>query len=159
MMNGFLNKGPGLQHEMPMQSGQPLIDTTQGIHLRASSASPTWAAGFHNQPSVDAIRPQHSGSPFSPQEFARFNAASMSPASASSTAGPSVQQNVHHQPQMFGHGRLDMARPYPMMAHSGGMGYMRESEVERHYRDARILGIGGGTNEIMNEIISKRMGL
>ncbi|MFI0349004.1 acyl-CoA dehydrogenase family protein [Actinomadura sp. 9N407] len=41
----------------------------------------------------------------------------------------------------------------------GGMGYMRESEVERHYRDARILGIGGGTNEIMNEIIAKRLGL
>jgi acyl-CoA dehydrogenase len=39
----------------------------------------------------------------------------------------------------------------------GGLGYMRESEVERHYRDARILGIGGGTNEIMNEIISKRV--
>jgi acyl-CoA dehydrogenase len=37
----------------------------------------------------------------------------------------------------------------------GGMGYMREHEVERHYRDARILGIGGGTNEIMNEIIWK----
>jgi acyl-CoA dehydrogenase len=41
----------------------------------------------------------------------------------------------------------------------GGMGYMRESEVERHYRDARILGIGGGTNEIMNEVIAKRIGL
>jgi acyl-CoA dehydrogenase len=39
----------------------------------------------------------------------------------------------------------------------GGMGYMRESEVERHYRDARILGIGGGTNEIMNEIIAKHL--
>jgi acyl-CoA dehydrogenase len=39
----------------------------------------------------------------------------------------------------------------------GGLGYMRESEVERHYRDARILGIGGGTNEIMNEIIAKRI--
>jgi acyl-CoA dehydrogenase len=39
----------------------------------------------------------------------------------------------------------------------GGMGYMRESEVERHYRDARILGIGGGANEIMNEIIAKRL--
>jgi acyl-CoA dehydrogenase len=41
----------------------------------------------------------------------------------------------------------------------GGMGYLRESEVERHYRDIRILGIGGGTNEIMNEIIAKRLGL
>jgi len=37
----------------------------------------------------------------------------------------------------------------------GGMGYMREHEVERHYRDARILGIGGGTTEIMNEIVAK----
>lgn len=41
----------------------------------------------------------------------------------------------------------------------GGMGYLRESEVERHYRDARILGIGGGTTEIMNEIIAKRLRL
>jgi acyl-CoA dehydrogenase len=41
----------------------------------------------------------------------------------------------------------------------GGMGYMREHEVERHYRDARILGIGGGTNEIMNEIIVKLLGI
>ncbi|GAB3655399.1 acyl-CoA dehydrogenase family protein [Actinocorallia lasiicapitis] len=41
----------------------------------------------------------------------------------------------------------------------GGMGYLRESEVERHYRDIRILGIGGGTTEIMNEIISKRLSL
>jgi acyl-CoA dehydrogenase len=38
----------------------------------------------------------------------------------------------------------------------GSMGYMRETEVERHYRDARILGIGGGTNEMMNEIIAKQ---
>jgi acyl-CoA dehydrogenase len=41
----------------------------------------------------------------------------------------------------------------------GGMGYMRESLVERLSRDARLLPIGGGTQEIMKEIISKQMGL
>ncbi|WP_047531432.1 acyl-CoA dehydrogenase family protein [Pseudomonas sp. 11/12A] len=41
----------------------------------------------------------------------------------------------------------------------GGMGYMRESLVERLYRDNRVLSIGGGTREVMNEIISKQMGL
>ena len=41
----------------------------------------------------------------------------------------------------------------------GGFGYLRDAEVERHYRDARILGIGGGTTEIMNEIIAKQLGL
>jgi acyl-CoA dehydrogenase len=37
----------------------------------------------------------------------------------------------------------------------GGYGYMRESLVERLYRDARLYPIGGGTREIMNEIIAK----
>jgi len=41
----------------------------------------------------------------------------------------------------------------------GGLGYMRESLVERLYRDNRILSIGGGTREVMNEIIGKQMGL
>ena len=39
----------------------------------------------------------------------------------------------------------------------GGYGYMREYIVERLYRDNRILSIGGGTTEIMKEIISKLM--
>lgn len=37
----------------------------------------------------------------------------------------------------------------------GGMGYMRECLVERLYRDARLFPIGGGTTEIMNELISR----
>jgi acyl-CoA dehydrogenase len=40
----------------------------------------------------------------------------------------------------------------------GGYGYMRETVVERLYRDARLYPIGGGTREIMNEIISKAEG-
>lgn len=41
----------------------------------------------------------------------------------------------------------------------GGMGFMRESLVERLSRDNRILSIGGGTHEIMNEVIAKQLGL
>jgi acyl-CoA dehydrogenase len=37
----------------------------------------------------------------------------------------------------------------------GGMGYMRESRVERLSRDARLLAIGGGTTEVMNEVIAR----
>ncbi len=40
----------------------------------------------------------------------------------------------------------------------GGAGYMRETLVERLYRDARLYPIGGGTREIMNEIICKTEG-
>jgi acyl-CoA dehydrogenase len=40
----------------------------------------------------------------------------------------------------------------------GGAGYMRESEVERHYRDARILGIGGGATEILDDLAAKIWG-
>ncbi len=41
----------------------------------------------------------------------------------------------------------------------GGMGYMREAKVERWARDARLLPIGGGTTEIMNELIARGLGL
>jgi acyl-CoA dehydrogenase len=40
----------------------------------------------------------------------------------------------------------------------GGMGYMRESEVERHYRDTRILGIGAGATEVMSDLAAKIFG-
>jgi acyl-CoA dehydrogenase len=40
----------------------------------------------------------------------------------------------------------------------GGMGYMAECEIERQYRDMRILGIGGGTTEIMTSLAAKVLG-
>jgi acyl-CoA dehydrogenase len=40
----------------------------------------------------------------------------------------------------------------------GGAGYMRESEVERHYRDTRILGIGGGATEVLTDLSAKLLG-
>jgi acyl-CoA dehydrogenase len=40
----------------------------------------------------------------------------------------------------------------------GGMGYMAECEVERQYRDMRILGIGGGTTEILTALAAKLLG-
>jgi acyl-CoA dehydrogenase len=40
----------------------------------------------------------------------------------------------------------------------GGTGYMHGTEVERHYRDARILGIGGGANEVLDDLAAKLLG-
>ncbi|HWJ10375.1 MAG TPA: acyl-CoA dehydrogenase family protein [Nocardioides sp.] len=40
----------------------------------------------------------------------------------------------------------------------GGMGYMRESEVERHYRDVRLLPIGGGATEVLTDLAAKLLG-
>lgn len=40
----------------------------------------------------------------------------------------------------------------------GGAGYMRGTEVERHYRDSRIIGIGGGATEVMTDLAAKLLG-
>jgi alkylation response protein AidB-like acyl-CoA dehydrogenase len=41
----------------------------------------------------------------------------------------------------------------------GGAGYMREYRIERLWRDIRLSRIGGGTDEIMLEVIGKSLGL
>ncbi len=41
----------------------------------------------------------------------------------------------------------------------GGMGFMNEAPISRLFRDTRVASIGGGADEIMLEIISKRMGM
>jgi len=38
----------------------------------------------------------------------------------------------------------------------GGMGYMRDTAIERLWRDARILAIGGGATEVMLDEVAKR---
>jgi acyl-CoA dehydrogenase len=46
---------------------------------------------------------------------------------------------------------------YACLQFHGGMGYMRESTIERMSRDARVQSIGGGATEVMLEEVAKRM--
>ena len=45
---------------------------------------------------------------------------------------------------------------YTCQQFHGGMGYMRETAIERLWRDARVLSIGGGATEVMLEEVAKR---
>jgi len=40
----------------------------------------------------------------------------------------------------------------------GGTGYMHGTEVERHYRDARLLPIGGGATEVLTDLAARLLG-
>ena len=60
---------------------------------------------------------------------------------AKNTAVETGEWVAHHAVQLF-----------------GGLGYMSESEIERQYRDMRILGIGGGTTEILTALAAKMLG-
>ncbi|MDT0200423.1 acyl-CoA dehydrogenase family protein [Nocardioides sp. AE5] len=40
----------------------------------------------------------------------------------------------------------------------GGAGYMHGTEVERHYRDARLLPIGGGATEVLTDLAARLLG-
>ncbi len=46
---------------------------------------------------------------------------------------------------------------YDCVQFHGGMGFMRESAIERMSRDARVQSIGGGATEVMLEEVAKRM--
>ena len=41
----------------------------------------------------------------------------------------------------------------------GGMGFMNEMTVSRAFRDSKLIGIGGGANEVMSEVVAKLVGL
>jgi acyl-CoA dehydrogenase len=46
---------------------------------------------------------------------------------------------------------------YDCLQFHGGAGYMKESAIERMYRDARVQTIGGGATEVMLEEVAKRL--
>lgn len=56
-------------------------------------------------------------------------------------------------------GDLAQKIAYDTMQLHGGYGYIEEYDAARAFRDARLITIGGGTSEIMKEIISKWSGL
>ena len=56
-------------------------------------------------------------------------------------------------------GDLAQRVAYDCQQFYGGMGYIEETNIARAWRDIRLITIGGGTSEIMKEIISKASGL
>ena len=46
---------------------------------------------------------------------------------------------------------------YDCVQFHGGMGFMRETAIERMARDARVQSIGGGASEVMLEEVAKRL--
>ncbi|MFN7131199.1 MAG: acyl-CoA dehydrogenase family protein [Myxococcales bacterium] len=56
-------------------------------------------------------------------------------------------------------GDLAQKVAYDCMQFHGGMGYITETDIARAWRDIRLITIGGGTSEIMKEIIAKLSGL
>jgi citronellyl-CoA dehydrogenase len=55
-------------------------------------------------------------------------------------------------------GDLAQKVAYDCQQFYGGMGYIEETHIARAWRDIRLITIGGGTSEIMKEIVSKLVG-
>ncbi len=43
------------------------------------------------------------------------------------------------------------------MQMSGGFGYTRDFEAQRHLRDSRIYVVGGGSSEVMRNIVAREL--
>ncbi|KAG5743857.1 hypothetical protein H9Q72_002386 [Fusarium xylarioides] len=114
MMNGFLNQGPSLQQEFPMQPGQMGPLSPAQSHMRANSASPTWAHDFNGQPAMESAfqAPPAAQSHFNADEFARFQ--QLNTQSSSARASP-MQSNVPSQ--------MDQQRPMMGGMMNRPMGY------------------------------------
>lgn len=116
-MNGFLNNGPGLQQEFPMQAGPAHMNPMQHAPMRASSASPSWAADFNSQPGMESAFKPPPGTHFNPEEFARFQQANGQASSARASPMQPMQSGMPmqmHRPMMYG-GMQQMGFQRPMM--------------------------------------------
>ena len=56
-------------------------------------------------------------------------------------------------------GALGQTIPTACLQYWGGQGFMWDNLISRIFRDTRLCSIGGGANEVMLEIVSKRMGI
>ena len=56
-------------------------------------------------------------------------------------------------------GRLCEWVPGECLRFWGGQGVMQENRISRHYRDMKVGAIGGGSNEVMLQIIAKKLKL
>jgi peroxin-5 len=112
MMNGFLNGGPALQQEFPMQAG-PALNPAQHAPMRASSASPSWAQDFNSQPGMESAFKPPAAAHFSSDEFARFQ--QLNGQASSARSSPMQSTNMSSQmPQrpMMGVGMMNMGMGY-----------------------------------------------
>lgn len=112
-MNSFLNNGPGLQQEFPMQAGPAQMNPAQHAPMRASSASPSWTQDFHSQPGMESAFQPPPGAHFSPEEFARFR--QMNGQGSQARASPMQSNMQSNMPSQMGYQR-------PMMGMGMGMG-------------------------------------
>ncbi len=56
-------------------------------------------------------------------------------------------------------GRLAEWIPGECLRFWGGQGFMHENRISRTYRDMKLAAIGGGANEVMLQVIAKKMGI
>ncbi|ROT35609.1 tetratricopeptide [Sodiomyces alkalinus F11] len=87
-MNSFLNQPPNLQQDIPMANAAVHLDPAHAAHMRAASASPTWANEYQNQAAMESAFNAPPGTHFSPEDFARFQQMNQQQQPASARASP-----------------------------------------------------------------------
>ncbi|KAF3015566.1 Peroxisomal membrane signal receptor PTS1 [Neopestalotiopsis sp. 37M] len=118
MMNSFLQQN-GRLHDMPPMEGLRLDHPAQGVHMRAASASPSWANEFQHNPqaAMESAFKVPQGTQFSPEDYARFSQMQQGNQS-SHRSSPMPAQMGYQRPMMGGGMGMGMGMSYGM---GGGM--------------------------------------